>query len=110
MGNSDLRHNIGRGQQIIRIGHAQRLTGFAILHPLEKSCANPVRYASQYLAVHDLRVENSAAIVDDGVADDFDTAGFRIDFNFGNMGATRKRRPLHLEIAGCEQSRGNPAG
>ena len=44
------------------------------------------------LAMQDHRVDRAPDVVDSGVADDIDSAGFRIDLDLADLRAVRKAR------------------
>ena len=61
--------------------------------------------AALHLAVDDQRVDHAAAVVGDGVIEDFHAAGHMIDLDFGDMGAGAIGGLRRRVIGGVLQSR-----
>jgi hypothetical protein len=58
----------------------------------EQRLAGALGDAAMCLAMQDHRVDRAPDVVDSGVADDIDSAGFRIDLDLADLRAVRKAR------------------
>src|SRR6516164_7744889 len=59
---------------------------------LAQRLADPLDDAAMRLAVDQRRVDHDAEIVDEGIANDVDRAGLRVDLDLGDVAAVRKGR------------------
>jgi hypothetical protein len=65
----------------------EQLSVFGIDHAFAQALRDPLDHTTVNLAEQQNRVHGHAEVVDDGVADNLDLAGFRIDLDFTDMGA-----------------------
>src|SRR6266567_4571041 len=66
-------------QRVIHVGSAQQLAFGVVDGPLDQRLADALDDAAVHLALDQHRIDDGAEIVDRGIFDDLDHAGFRID-------------------------------
>ncbi len=72
--------HLGRsGEQVVRKGRGQRLTGRIERHLFVECGSDALSKSTENLAVHDHRIDQLAPIFDDNVVENFNIADFRID-------------------------------
>jgi len=87
------RQRVGSRHRIIHEAGREELAGPWIVVAIFEQClAGALGDAAMCLAMQDHRVDRAPDVVDSGVADDIDSAGFRIDLDLADLRAVRKAR------------------
>ena len=82
------------GHQEVHERRVEQLAGLVVGHPLVERAADALRDAAVDLALDDHRVDQVAAVVDDGVLEDRDLGGLRVGLDDHGVHAGGERRAL----------------
>ena len=110
MTNFDARNIGGERQQILAEIGGQRLRMLVIYQAFQQCVADTVYRAAQHLAVHDLGIDGTAAVVHDPVAAQRDVSRPYIDLGFDDVAPVLVSRALRREIRRVLQSGRHAAG
>ena len=91
---------IGTRHQVIHERARQHLTVFVIDHPFSEHLTEPLSDAAMDLSFDHHLVDDIAHVIDGGVADHIDLAGFGIDLDLADMAAIGKGHLGRDELLG----------
>jgi hypothetical protein len=91
------------GHQEVHERRVDQLPVVVVGHPLVERTPHPLRHAAEDLSLDDHRVDQRAAVVDDGVLQDPDLRGVGIGLDDDRVHARGERRALRgVEVAPLE--------
>src|SRR5207253_1747340 len=87
------RHVVGLRQRVVHQRRREELAVVAVDDAFEQRLADPLRDGAVDLALDDQRVDDGAAVLDEGVASEPDARRLAIDLDDGDVHGGRERRP-----------------
>src|SRR6266446_5505255 len=104
------RHVVRLRQRVVHQRRREELAVVAVDDAFEQRLADPLGDGAVDLTLDDQRVDDGAAVLDEGVAPESDAPRLAIDLDDGDVHGAGERRPRRVEVHGGLEARGAPGG
>src|SRR5256885_16385475 len=108
--NLERRHVVRLRQRVVHQRRREELAVVAVDDAFEQRLADPLGDGAVDLTLDDQRVDDGAAVLDEGVAPESDAPRLAIDLDDGDVHGAGERRPRRVEVHGGLEARGEPGG